>query len=115
MADYYYHGRSGDSFEEATIHESSVCCPDPARPIAESTVDSLTAPEWCPDCTPFGDDSDSDLEPSESESEMLPRDIEQLIEGGECPWCDSYSGDHVGQHASSAHPQKWQAYKERTE
>ena len=114
MADYYYQGRSGDPFEDATIHESSVCCPDPARPIAESTVDSLDDPEWCPDCIPFGDDSDSDSTDSASDSGMHDGDIEKLIEAGECPWCNSYSGDHVGQHASSAHPEEWNAYKERT-
>lgn len=34
------------------------------------------------------------------------------IENGECPWCDEYDGDAVPQHASSAHPDEWAAYKE---
>lgn len=34
------------------------------------------------------------------------------IEAGECPWCEDYDGEHVGQHASSAHPDEWQAYRE---
>ena len=35
-----------------------------------------------------------------------------LIEAGECPWCDDYEGENVGQHASSAHPDAWNDYKE---
>jgi len=35
-----------------------------------------------------------------------------LIEQGKCPWCDDYEGDHIGQHASSAHPDAWNAYTE---
>ena len=37
------------------------------------------------------------------------------LKEGVCPWCegdDGYEGDHVGQHASSAHADKWDAYKE---
>jgi len=37
------------------------------------------------------------------------------IEAGVCPWCDDYEGDHVGQHASSAHADQWADYKEATE
>lgn len=38
-------------------------------------------------------------------------DAEAAIADGECPWCDEYDGDAVGQHAASAHPEKWDAYK----
>lgn len=45
--------------------------------------------------------------------------IEDRIDAGECPWCpddeDGYTGDGVAQHASSAHPEEWQDYKEATE
>jgi hypothetical protein len=34
-----------------------------------------------------------------------------LVKDGVCPWCDEYEGDHVGQHASSAHPDEWDAFK----
>lgn len=37
------------------------------------------------------------------------------IEEGVCPWCppdDRYEGDNVGQHASAAHPDEWDNYKE---
>lgn len=53
----------------------------------------------CPRCV-AGDDT------------MQARDIEQLIQEGVCPWCEDYAGEHVGQHASSAHPDEWQAYRE---
>ena len=36
------------------------------------------------------------------------------VEAGVCPWCpddDRYEGDHVGRHASSAHPDEWDAYR----
>jgi len=37
------------------------------------------------------------------------------INDGECPWCNEYSGDGVPQHASSAHPEEWDAYKDEEE
>lgn len=40
---------------------------------------------------------------------------ETQVAEGVCPWCspnDRYEGDHVGQHASSAHPDEWDAFKE---
>ena len=38
--------------------------------------------------------------------------IADRIDDGRCPWCDDYEGDAVGQHASSAHPEAWDDYKE---
>lgn len=35
-----------------------------------------------------------------------------MIDRGVCPWCSDYEGDHVGQHASSAHPDEWADYTE---
>jgi hypothetical protein len=40
---------------------------------------------------------------------------EVQIDEGVCPWCppdERYEGEHVGQHASSAHPDEWGAYTE---
>lgn len=40
-------------------------------------------------------------------------DIPDAIAAGVCPWCppdERYEGEHVGQHASSAHPEAWDAY-----
>ena len=53
-----------------------------------------------------GDSSDSHEKPESRAS-----DAAALIDAGECPWCDEYSGSHVGQHASSAHADEWAAYK----
>jgi hypothetical protein len=41
------------------------------------------------------------------------RDIGGYIDMGVGPWCEGYEGDHVGQHASSAHPDEWAAYRDR--
>lgn len=46
------------------------------------------------------------------------RSAEELIEDGVCPWCppdDRYEGDHVGQHASSAHSEAWSDYQDASE
>lgn len=51
-----------------------------------------------------------DLAPSDLRAADEPQSIEDAISAGECPWCSDYEGDHVGQHASSAHPEVWDAY-----
>jgi len=48
-------------------------------------------------------DGDGDLDVSNE-------DAEALMDNGVCPWCEEYAGDHVGQHASSAHPDEWDEY-----
>jgi len=35
----------------------------------------------------------------------------EQIDAGVCPWC-SWEGTSVPQHASSAHPDAWTAYRE---
>jgi len=45
-------------------------------------------------------------------SDPVTFDVADTIEAGKCPWCDDYEGDNVGMHASSAHPDEWDAYKE---
>lgn len=52
------------------------------------------------------DEESDDLEYEEASA------IEDRLDAGECPWCSEYDGENVGQHASSAHPDKWTAYKE---
>lgn len=32
-----------------------------------------------------------------------------VLESGDCPWCDSYSGDSPRQHAAAAHPDAYDA------
>jgi hypothetical protein len=51
------------------------------------------------------------LESEEPSSDDEPS-VEDAIEAGECPWCDEYEGDAVGQHAASAHSDEWDEYKE---
>jgi len=54
-------------------------------------------------------EDEHDVEYDDMESKL---DIAGVIEQGKCPWCDEYEGDHIGQHASSAHPDEWNAYTE---
>lgn len=59
-------------------------------------------------------DSAEEETPGE-DSDAEPETVTDAIEDGVCPWCDDYTGDGVPQHAGSAHPEKWQAYKEASE
>ena len=64
----------------------------------------------------YADETDATTD-AEAEQGGYLRDApaEVQIDEGVCPWCDPderYEGDAVGQHASSAHPDKWDAYKE---
>jgi len=38
-------------------------------------------------------------------------DVEQLIEAGVCPWCES-EYENVGSHAAQVHPDEWERYNE---
>jgi len=38
-------------------------------------------------------------------------ELDAVIDAGDCPWCDEYGGDAVGQHAAAAHPDEWAAHK----
>ena len=49
---------------------------------------------------------------AESERESEPETVGEAIDDGRCPWCEEYDGDHVGRHASSAHPDAWAEYKD---
>lgn len=108
----YYSGRDGDPFTDAVMHEDRDCpaleaSDGSARPVADATVALLDAVAWCPEC------SGETLATVEVNVDEIADEIAaELIEDGECPWCDDYSGGHVGQHASSAHPKKWSDYKD---
>jgi hypothetical protein len=109
---YYYSGQSGDSFVDATLHHSTECgtlqdADGGVRPVNSSSVDRNDA-EMCPDCTPLGNESSGDS--GSSATDDTARSPSAMIDDGECPWCDDYSGDHVGSHASSAHPDEWDDY-----
>lgn len=63
----------------------------------------------------LADDGDGEGEGDEDdgeETEAEVTDVVKSIDDGVCPWCDDYEGDGVPQHASSAHSEKWAAYKE---
>jgi len=81
--------------------------------------------ERCPDCTGADGESEAEgtAEPVVSESEgddAAGTEWEDrpaaAVEAGICPWCkedgDRYEGEHVGQHASSAHPEAWAEYRD---
>jgi hypothetical protein len=101
---YYINGEDGSSFTDAVVHTDKQCAEQAgdghARPVSAEHVDATT--DRCRECAFTALE---DLPEPES-------DREELIENGECPWCSEYKGDHVGQHASSAHPEEWTDYKE---
>ena len=75
----------------------------PVRPVDD--IDGLDACErHC-----GGDDGDAATDqPDDWERNV--EDIQQLIANGICPWCDDYTGENVGHHASIAHPDDWSDY-----
>lgn len=109
---YYYEGRDGASFTDATLHHREDCdeLGEPVRPIAEKSVEGMDDPDLCPECAPLDSGSESDTGGDDGEEQS----IGDMIEDGVCPWCDDdpYEGDHVGRHASSAHPETWDDYRE---
>jgi hypothetical protein len=126
---YWYHGRNGDSFVDATLHADRDCPDAPIRPVADSTVAELDAPNYCAACVPAAtreadtdtdadDDTDADgntdTDTDTAGDTLSPDEIETAIENEACPWCpdDGYTGPHVGQHASSAHPDAWGRYRD---
>lgn len=55
---HWYHGRSGDSFTDATIHADRDC-PDldaPTMPVTAGVLDDIDA-DRCPACDPEADDT----------------------------------------------------------
>lgn len=57
--EYYYSGRSGDSYVEATVH-ADLTCPDlpldpPPRPINPDSVEQAAGVTYCPECTTVGE------------------------------------------------------------
>lgn len=60
-------------------------------------------------------DTDGGVTDESADGDIIRDDPAVQIEAGECPWCDDYGGEHVGQHASSAHPDAWDDYKDAGE
>lgn len=76
-----------------------------AESDAESEPDTDTAADTA--------DTDADVEGDDTGAEDATQ--ADLIEQGICPWCDEYDGESVGRHASAAHTEEWNAYKEAAE
>jgi hypothetical protein len=80
-------------------------------------VDAAGDRDACPNCTDADTEAGAPTDTADGRTDAE-RDIAGMIDMGVCPWCpqdtDRYEGDHVGQHASSAHPQAWAAYKDAT-
>lgn len=75
------------------------------------------APPYFDSRADAADACEDDEQPRPIASSVLDDDVaeqpvtkEVEIARGECPWCDEYEGDHVGRHASSAHPDAWDRY-----
>jgi len=83
-------------------------------------VDEETAARLCDDwrferVNQQGADEDGDVLVNDGDDGYEDASDEDLVTDGRCPWCppdDRYEGDHVGQHASSAHPDEWADYQE---
>jgi hypothetical protein len=116
MPTLYYAVRETDSYADAVLHSKRGCPDGPVR-AAPRGVEG----ERCPDCTADGEseteDEDGTAEPvgSEDATEWADRPA-AAVEAGICPWCedddDRYEGEHVGQHASSSHPEAWAEYRD---
>lgn len=110
----YISAEDGDALAGQTLHSRRDCPAleadaGHARPVADSTVAAING-ESCPECTPLGNDSASGGD--DSAATGTPVTVEDAIENGECPWCSDYSGEHVGQHASSAHTEAWAEHRD---
>jgi hypothetical protein len=80
---------------------------------SESDTDESDGPDNLAESTRETRDADADeLTPLEDADGA---DAADLIDDGVCPWCDDYDGESVGRHASAAHTEEWEAYKEATE
>lgn len=118
MPTRYYAVRETDSYSDVVLHTQRGCVDGPMR-AAPPGVDG----DLCSDCTGAGGGSETEddggtaeVAESEDATEWADRPA-AAVEAGICPWCeedaDRYEGEHVGQHASSAHPEAWAEYRDR--
>lgn len=54
-------------------------------------------------------EQDSHVVTSEGLDEDAPAEI---LEAGECPWCEDYSGEYPERHARKAHPEEWAEFED---
>lgn len=74
--------------------------------LARALVDQFGIVHW-EDEDPGPPEGESEPEPEDEDEDTdldLPEDPGDL---DECPWCEEYTGDNVGQHAGQAHPDEW--------
>jgi len=113
MADLYFRGRSGESYQDKEIHQDPDCpslwddnAGGGVRPIADAGRLDIDG-QRCPLCFP-----ESAIRQGNDGDDRSHEDIEQILIGGSCPWCDDYDGEYPKQHASSAHPERWAEYSD---
>jgi hypothetical protein len=116
MADLYFRGRSGESYQDKPVHQDPDCpelwdgdTQGGIRPLADADRIDIDG-QRCPLC--FPDASIRQSNNNADSDDLTVEDIEQILIGGKCPWCDDYDGDHPKNHASSAHPDAWGDYKD---
>lgn len=59
-----------------------------------------------PSILPEGDDAVAEVA-----GEIDLETAEAALSDGDCPFCESYDGDHPANHAPKAHPNRWEALK----
>jgi len=75
---YHYRGSSGDPYTEATIHADEECIDGPARPIADSTVESVEDElDFCGECVGNASDSGDGGEPDNADT------CQEVMDNGE--------------------------------
>lgn len=78
--------------------------PSDAEVVGESTDAEYRAVTDSGD----GDADDADDGPQKNQDHETTAEI---LDAGECPWCDEYEGDSPGRHASAAHSDAWEQFK----
>lgn len=100
-----------------TIHDAGTFTKGTTRQVPQATADYLVEErggfervhDGGTGAFPSEEDA-KDVEFEETIEDDASDDIDTLIEEGVCPWCgDDYDG--VAQHASSAHPDEYEAYR----
>ena len=112
MARTYWYAYANDGgasppYFETRDEAAEACEPgEKPRPVSSTVIDvdaaggeSRAQPET------FGDLPDEAAAPQTRLEAQYARDV--------CPWCDEYDGEHVGRHASSAHPKRWRVFQEK--
>ena len=107
---YAYSGRVEGPFFETKAEAAEACSDgESPRPVSADVIDSVEATA----AESTADDSDASDESDDAGDVSAQTRRESQISRGVCPWCDAYDGEHVGRHASSAHTEKWNRFKDK--